>query len=513
MLPAADYVVRFSLPGFEPQEMRVAVEADAAVSLDVVLEIERLLEAVSVIADEPTIFATNVVAEPMLDQQAAITSVVAVIDNLPGVSVQEGDTYGFDDWSSSVAVRGFQTNITEAQIGTTIDGFPNGTSDCGAKANRFVDPANLGGVEVSQGTADIASRSVEALGGTFNFLTDAPETERTYTASVTLGENDGERYYMRVDTGSLFDRETYAWLSAGRQTATDWVHGAARNEREHLAAKLASSHGRLELTSYFSYDQIARTSTSASTRPPTSRPRRVGTGSSTTGRRAVPHQFYRRGWTTFRKNTFGYLKADWAFNDATSLSFGAYYHRNRGRGDWLPPYIVDVTDDGGGPESELMGGPPVRGGDILGQIRFVNQDLVPVGPQPGCASSYIFTTTARADPRSTRPATPGPPRCSRSATATTARTGSASPSTRSGPAASAPPATPCGPVSGSRTRPGCWPATGTASSTRVSTSPSTRRRTGSSTTGTSPSKSSSGTSRTPSTPGPSPSRAGSSSSW
>ena len=43
---------------------------------------------------------------------------------------------------------------------------------------------------------------------------------------------------MRVDTGSLFDRETYAWLSAGRQTATDW--GARR------AAKLASSHGRLE---------------------------------------------------------------------------------------------------------------------------------------------------------------------------------------------------------------------------------------------------------------------------
>ena len=258
MLPAAEYGVRFTLPGFEPREMRVAVEADAPLSLDVVLEIERLLEAVSVIADEPTTFATNVVAEPMLEQQAALTSVVAVVDNLPGVSVQEGDTYGFDDWSSSVAVRGFQTNINEAQIGTTIDGFPNGTSDywSGAKANRFVDPANLGGVEVSQGTADVASRSVEALGGTFNFLTDAPETERTYTASVTLGENDGERYYMRVDTGSLFGRETYAWLSAGRQTATDWVHGAARNEREHLAAKLASSHGRLELTSYFSYDQI-----------------------------------------------------------------------------------------------------------------------------------------------------------------------------------------------------------------------------------------------------------------
>ena len=385
--------MRLTLPGFETREMRVAVEAEAAVSLDVVLEIERLLEAVSVIADEPTVFATNVVAEPMLEQQAAITSVVAVVDNLPGVSVQEGDTYGFDDWSSSVAVRGFQTNINEAQIGTTIDGFPNGTSDywSGAKANRFVDPANLGGVEVSQGTADVASRSVEALGGTFNFLTDAPEAERTYTASVTLGENDGERYYMRVDTGSLFGRETYAWLSAGRQTATDWVHGAARNEREHLAAKLASSHGRLELTSYFSYDQIRedvyqRLYSAADFAAAPRWDRLIDDWP------GVPYlnQFYRRGWSTYRKNTFGYLKADWAFNDASTLSAGAYYHRNRGRGDWLPPYVVDVTDDGGGPESELMGGAPVRGGDILGQIRFVDRNLVAVGPQPGCTSSFIF---------------------------------------------------------------------------------------------------------------------------
>lgn len=50
-------------------------------------------------------------------------SVAAVVDNLPGVSVQEGDAYGFDDWSSNVVVRGFQITISEAQTGTTIDGL------------------------------------------------------------------------------------------------------------------------------------------------------------------------------------------------------------------------------------------------------------------------------------------------------------------------------------------------------------------------------------------------------
>ena len=63
----------------------------------------------------------------------------SVVDNLPGVSVQEGNAYGFDNWSSNVAMRGFQVTINEAQIGTTIDGFPNGTSDywSGSKANRL----------------------------------------------------------------------------------------------------------------------------------------------------------------------------------------------------------------------------------------------------------------------------------------------------------------------------------------------------------------------------------------
>ena len=107
-------------------------------------------------------------------------------------------------------------------------------------------------------------------------------------------------------------------------------------------------------------------------------------------RRTYLNQFYRPGWQTRRTNTFAYLKADWSLSEATSVNVGAYVHRHRGRGDWLPPYIADVTDDGGGPESELMGVTPVRGGAQLGLIRFVNQDGVAVGPAPGCTSSYRF---------------------------------------------------------------------------------------------------------------------------
>ena len=392
-LVAGDYLVGATLPGFEPFELEVSVGEGATERVPIVLLVARLLESVSVVAEEPRPFARNIVAEPMMLQQSNITSVTSVVDNLPGVSVQEGDSYGFDDWSSNVGMRGFQVTISEAQIGTTIDGFPNGTSDyfSGAKANRFIDPMNLGGVEVSQGTADIASRSVEALGGTFGYLTNDPAAERTYNASVTIGEHGGQRFAMRVDTGPLFGGATSAWTAAVRQESTDWVQGSARNEREHLAAKFVSTHGRLDLTGYVSYDSIhedtyQRLYGAADFEANPRWDRLVGDWP------GVPYlnQFYRPGWQTRRNNTFAYLKADWAVSDVTTLTAGAYFHRNRGRGDWLPPYIVDLVDDGGGPESELAGLAPIQGGSQLRVIRFVNPDGVAVGPTPGCTSSYIF---------------------------------------------------------------------------------------------------------------------------
>ena len=393
MLPAADYVVVIVLPGFETQEIPVVVQPGGSASLAIVMQLERRMESITVVADEPRIFATNIVSEPMLAQQSAITSVLAVVDNLPGVSIQEGDTYGADDWSTSISMRGFQVHLDEAQIGTTIDGFPNGTSDywSGSKANRFIDAPNMGAVQVSQGTADVASRSIEALGGTFDFATDDPAREQRYTAAVTLGDNEAQRYYLRLDTGALFGTGTYAWVSASRQESRDWVQRSVPIERDHLAAKLQSAVGRAELSAYFSFDDTdgpsyQRLFSAAEYALDPRWDRLIDTWTAT----PWVNQLYRAGWNIPRRNTFGYLKADIAATDVLTVSVGTYFHRQRGRGDWLPPYLVDVTDDGGGPESELHAGATVRGGDPLGRLHFVTPDGVRLAPAAGCVSSIIF---------------------------------------------------------------------------------------------------------------------------
>ena len=354
---------------------------------------EPRLEMISVVAPRPRAFAANTVSEAMLAQQSPMTSVLAVVDNLPGVSIQEGDMFGSDDWSSSIAMRGFQVSLDEAQIGTTIDGFPNGTSDywTGSKANRFIDIANLGGVTVSQGTADIASRSLEALGGTFDYRSADPARERGYTASVTGGEHDSERYSLRVDTGALFGTETHAWVSAIRQRSRDWMQGSVGSEREHAAAKVESLLGRILLTGMAVHDETDNAShqrifSATEFREDPRWDRLIADWTDT----PYVNQVYRPGWTIPRRNAFGYLKAELTGSASLSASAGVYFHRQRGRGDWLPPYLVDVIDDAGGSESEIRAGTAARGGTALGRLYFVGPDGVALAPAAGCASSLDF---------------------------------------------------------------------------------------------------------------------------
>lgn len=338
-------------------------------------------------------FANNSVTQEMLDQTPAITSINDVINNLPGVSVQEGDSYGFDDWSTSISIRGFQDSLDQQQIGMTIDGIPNGGSNYGggSKANRFIDSANLGGVNVSQGTADIASRSNEALGGTLDFMTSDPHQTAGFTLQGSAGEYDGRRYYGRYDTGAFLNGTTTAWISASHQEATDWVNQSAQNQRDNYAVKFVTDLDRLTLKGYATWDN-AKEDNYQRLFSPAQYHANNSSDELTDTWTGVPwvDQLYRKAWSTLRTNEFAYLKADFQATDSLHVKAGAYWHHNQGRGDWVPPYVLDVTNDNGGPQTEITGGPQANGGPILGYILFTDPAGNSLAPAAGCQSSITF---------------------------------------------------------------------------------------------------------------------------
>ncbi|WP_298913823.1 TonB-dependent receptor [uncultured Algimonas sp.] len=338
-------------------------------------------------------YSSSDTTEEMALQQSPVTSVLSQIDSLPGVLVQEGDTFGFDDWSTGVALRGFQTNLGSQEIGITVDGMPNGGSNYGggSKANRFIDTQNLDGIEVFQGTADIATRSNEALGGTLNFMTSDPLDDSRLRLSGTLGDFDAQRFYARYDTGLFLDDTTKLWVSLSSQTATDHVNQSAENRRDHIAAKLTSEVVGVNLTAYASFDDSHEDNYQRlfSAADFASNPNSDQLTAEWTGLPYVD-QLYRKGWSTLRENFFTYLKADKEVVPGLLLQASVYRHDNDGRGDWVPPYIVDVTADGDGqPQSELTDR-SVQGGAALGRIYFVNAAGVALSPRDGCVSSITF---------------------------------------------------------------------------------------------------------------------------
>ncbi len=337
-------------------------------------------------------YANNASSDEMQKQQANLSSVLAVVDNLPGVLINEGDTFGADDWSTSIVIRGFQVNLNEQQIGMMVDGIANGNSNYGggAKANRYIDTENMQGVEVSQGTADIASRSHEALGGTINFTTLNPGMDQKLVTSFTAGEFDASKYYVRYETGEIF-KDTYAWVSMSSQESSDFIDQSAENTRDHVALKFISTLSNIDLTGYVSYDDTHEDNyqriyglAQYEQNPDWDQLTSEWTG--------VPYQdqAYRRGWSTLRENLFAYLQADFSVGDV-DVSTNVYYHNNEGRGDWVPPYLVDVKADGDNAgHSELVNGNTVYGGSALGQLYFVNADGQALSPVDGCQSSITF---------------------------------------------------------------------------------------------------------------------------
>lgn len=335
-----------------------------------------------VVTGTATHFANTRVTKAMIERQSVLSSVNDVINELPGVFVAEGDAFGSSDWATSISIRGF------SQVGTTIDGLPNGGSGYGggSKANRYIDVLDLKTVEVSQGTADISSRSNEALGGTLNYVTSDPEDEMRVRLSGAAGDYGAQKYYARLDTGEIAPG-TRAYVSASHAKVHDWIGGAGKTTRDHVDAKIVSSLSRLELTGFVSYDDADESEFgSVSLASFRADPDHDAYTDNWTG---IPYidQSYRAGSRALRKNLFGYLRARAELGEVT-LSATGYYHRMRGRGDWLPPYLVDVRADGAGqPESEFTGAPTAVGGTALGQIYFVTPTGAAAPMIAGCAGT------------------------------------------------------------------------------------------------------------------------------
>lgn len=345
---------------------------------------ENEIEEVTVVA-KPTSYANNVIDPAMMEQQSSVSSVLSVIDNLPGISINEGDAFGGDDWSTTITMRGFSIDSNQQQLGMTVDGIPNGGSNYGggAKANRYLDSENLETVEVGQGTSDIKSASLEALGGTFNFISKAPSFEKGTTFAYTSGSHDASRYYFKHETGTIFNN-TQAYVSYSQTDTSRWIGSGSNGgkDNQHAEIKFVSGFDELTVTGRLSYDDVSETNYNSVTIEQFNQS--PDWDQLTWNWTGVPHydQMFAEGWGTLRENTLGYLKFEYAISPLSSFTVTPYYHKNSGRGDWIPPYLASPVDE--------LGNPTTEGGTNAGSYGFTDTDGNPLAPDDSCTATLSW---------------------------------------------------------------------------------------------------------------------------
>lgn len=307
---------------------------------------EAAIEVMS-ITGKKVAYANNATDESAKLQQAAISNVMDLINKLPGVNVAQGDAFGSDDYTTTVSMRGFVIDRADQQIGITVDGIPNGGSAYagGSKANRYLDSENTGFVEVGQGSGDISSASLDALGGTINFVSANPMAEQQARLDYSAGSFNARRYFARFDSGevlgnttsyfSLSDSYNSRWIGTGSNGFSNRLHGEAKSVTELDNAKI---------TARFSYDDAHEDNYDyRSLTQFKQNPKFDGLTNVWTGNPDIDQNFA-EAWSTLRENTLAYVKGDFTLSDNLQLDVSPYLHLQEGRGDWLPPYQVYATD-------------------------------------------------------------------------------------------------------------------------------------------------------------------------
>ncbi|GJG89083.1 TonB-dependent receptor [Gemmatimonadetes bacterium T265] len=324
------------------------------------------------------------------------TSALKVIEQLPGVNVQNADGFGMYEWSNRVTIRGFQS----AQIGQTLDGVPLGDMSYGnfngLGVGRAADPSNLASTTVAQGSGALGTASGNNLGGVVQYATEDPLNRRTLFVQQMGGQYEARRTTLRYDNGlDTFHEGAGAfrgYLSYSRFDTDKWKSGGERYSRfpgqasflfgqggllghagqqwqDQLNAKAQLLLGPHKLTAYYDF---------ASRKESDYMDLSLGIFNGSAGAAAPglgfgPNFDYLGSWaqakqlaelsnaTTYnpltdasyywsaqgaRQDHLAYVRGEFALGGGLQLTVQPYFHANRGGGDWhAPSYGASYSPD------------------------------------------------------------------------------------------------------------------------------------------------------------------------
>ncbi len=289
------------------------------------------------------------------------TTVLKALERLPGVNFHSADSFGANEWSVRLTVRGFAQN----QLGFTLDGVPLGdmsyANHNGLHVSRAIVSEDVGEVRLSQGAGALGTASTSNLGGTIEFFSSNPAAVAGGRGAVTAGSQDTRRLYGRFDSG-LFGTGTSVFVSASDSNTRKW-RGAGNQQQRNFTFKLQQDVGATRLAAFanysdrtdidyqdLSYDLISRRGYFWDNLAP-------DWNSAVTAAQQCANSGFSNAqlcddayWdsSTLRRDLLTYISADFPLGARMKVDARLYLHRNHGQGLWATPY---TPTPGGAPFS------------------------------------------------------------------------------------------------------------------------------------------------------------------
>jgi len=307
-----------------------------------------VLDSISIVGDTSS-HANNIIDTKKIETTTTISNPLDLLNNVAGVSVTQGSTFGLYEYATQVNMRGFN----KSQIAFLVDGVPLGSSSTagGAPINRFVETENLASVSVHQGSGSLSTPSAAALGGSINYVTALPQKDTAIKVSNTTGSFNSQRNFARIDTGE-FAKDSRAYLSISETTTEKWKN-EGELKREHLDAKILSrladmdiqlnisynnrqDHDYLDISKadYEKYGRDYGLNTNWAFLP--------SSASDADKSEQTAHNAYNAdGWQNARTDTLISLNLSDEIGDST-LKLTPYYHDQSGTGNWAPNYVLNA---------------------------------------------------------------------------------------------------------------------------------------------------------------------------
>ena len=181
--------------------------------------------------------ARQAYTQEFIAKQTPGQTILQTINLTPGVNFTQSDAYGSS--GGNLRIRGFDGN----RISLTQDGIQlNDTGNYAIYANQQLDPELIERVDVNLGQTDVDSPTASAAGGTVNYRTLIPTETLGAMLSPSVGDNDFNRVFAMLNTGSLFSFGTRAFGTAS-YARNDKFKGPGEIDKQQYNARLYQQIG------------------------------------------------------------------------------------------------------------------------------------------------------------------------------------------------------------------------------------------------------------------------------